>query len=143
MTIRTYRDLVVWQKAMELAKEVYFLAGRLPFEERFGLAGQLRRAAVSVPSNIAEGQARRHSGEFRQSLSMAIGSLAELDTQLRLADLLGFLGEGETNRALLLIDEIRRMAFTLARRLPDSRARRRLPLSNQVPSRHSPHTTDH
>ncbi|MFM8808089.1 MAG: four helix bundle protein, partial [Chthoniobacterales bacterium] len=79
-----YRDLVVWQKGLALAKEVYLLTKQLPSDERFGLVFQKRRAAVSVPSNIAEGQARHTTGEFIQFISHAEGSVAELDTQLTL-----------------------------------------------------------
>ena len=83
--IRDYKDLHVWQKGMELAKQVYLLTNRFPSEEKFGLISQMRWAAVSVPSNIAEGQARNTTGEFVQFLSHAEGSAAELDTQLRLS----------------------------------------------------------
>ena len=83
--IRDYKDLHVWQKGMQLAKQVYLLTNRFPSEEKFGLISQMRRAAVSVPSNIAEGQARNTTGEFVQFLSHAEGSAAELDTQLRLS----------------------------------------------------------
>lgn len=81
--VRSYRDLLVWQKGMELAKELYSVTGKLPADERFGLISQLRRAGVSVPSNIAEGQARRSLKEFVQFLYIAKGSLVELDTQLK------------------------------------------------------------
>jgi four helix bundle protein len=83
---RDYRDLIVWQKGIVLAKKVFELTRRFPSEERFGLISQMRRAAVSVPSNVAEGQARRTTGEFINSLSHAEGSLAELDTQLVLSN---------------------------------------------------------
>ncbi len=75
-----YRDLVVWQKGIELAKLIYVLTESLPSEEKFGLVSQMRRAAVSVSSNIAEGQARHTTGEFIQFISHAEGSVAELDT---------------------------------------------------------------
>jgi four helix bundle protein len=88
--IRDYKDLHVWQKGMELAKQVYLLASRLPSDRKFGLVSQMRRAAVSIPSNIAEGQARSTTGEFVQFLSHAEGSAAELDTQLRLSIELGY-----------------------------------------------------
>jgi four helix bundle protein len=74
MAVKGYEDLIVWQKGIELAKEVYRLVGKFPSSERFGLTSQLQRAAVSVPSNIAEGQARRNSREFRQFLYQALGS---------------------------------------------------------------------
>src|SRR5678816_2669002 len=84
-TTRSYKDLVVWQKGIALAKLVYQLTNRFPREEKFGLVSQMRRAAVSVPSNIAEGQARHTTGEFIQFISHAEGSVAELDTQLILS----------------------------------------------------------
>ena len=85
-----YRDLLVWQKGMALVKEIYKLTRSFPEDERFGLISQMRRAAVSIPSSIAEGQARRTTKEFVQFISHAEGSLAELDTQTRLGIELGF-----------------------------------------------------
>jgi four helix bundle protein len=84
-TTRSYKDLVVWQEGIALAKLVYQLTKNFPSEEKFGLLAQMRRAAVSIPSNIAEGQARHTTGEFIQFISHAEGSLAELDTQLILS----------------------------------------------------------
>jgi four helix bundle protein len=88
--IRDYKDLQVWQKAMELAINVFRLTRDFPSDGKFGLVPQMRRAAVSVASNLAEGQARNTPGSFVQFISHAEGSLAELDTQLRLAVALGF-----------------------------------------------------
>jgi four helix bundle protein len=90
-----YKDLIVWQKAMVLVTEVYRITGCFPNEERFGLASQMRRAAVSVPSNIAEGQGRLTRGEFRQFLGIAKGSLMELETQLLIARNLAYLRDSE------------------------------------------------
>jgi four helix bundle protein len=80
-----YRDLLVWQKGMTLARRIYAITRSFPQEEKFGLVSQMRRAAVSVPSNLAEGQARKSAAEFIQFISNAEGSLAELDTQLQLS----------------------------------------------------------
>ena len=91
--MKHYKDLLVWQKAIALVTQVYVVTRSFPREERYGLTSQIRRAAVSVPSNIAEGQARLTPGEFRQSLGIAKGSLAELDTQLIIAENLGYLTE--------------------------------------------------
>jgi four helix bundle protein len=88
--VKDYKDLHVWQKGMELAKQIYLLTSRFPSEEKFGLTSQMRRAAVSIPSNIAEGQARNTTGEYIQFLSHSEGSAAELDTQLRLSVELGY-----------------------------------------------------
>lgn len=81
-TITSFRDLRVWQEGIELVKEIYHLCARLPKDELFALANQMKRAAVSVPSNIAEGHSRKHRAEYRQFVYIAIGSLAELETQL-------------------------------------------------------------
>src|SRR5919197_6314387 len=89
-TTRSYKDLIVWQKGIALAKLVYGLTQTFPSEEKFGIIAQMRRAAVSIPSNIAEGQARHTTGEFVQFISHAEGSVAELNTQLILAIELGF-----------------------------------------------------
>ncbi len=91
--MKHYKDLLVWQKAIALVTQVYVVTRTFPREERYGLTSQIRRAAVSVPSNIAEGQARLTPGEFRQFLGVARGSLAELDTQLIIATNLGYLTE--------------------------------------------------
>src|SRR5688572_11677843 len=88
MRSRSYKDLVVWQKSIALCKLVYLTCESFPKSELYGLASQMKRAAVSVASNIAEGQARQHIGEFRQFLAMANGSLAELDTQRIIAETL-------------------------------------------------------
>ena len=86
-TVRSYRELKVWQKGIELVEMVYRLTQSFPRSETFGCASQMQRAAISIPSNIAEGQGRQHTGEFRQFLHTAIGSAAELDTQLLLLNL--------------------------------------------------------
>src|SRR5689334_21002042 len=90
-TVRTHRDLIAWQEALRLVEVVYRDTAAFPKEETFGLRMQLRRAAVSVPSNIAEGAARNTTGELVQFLGIARGSLAEVETQLELAARLGFL----------------------------------------------------
>ena len=82
---RGYRDLVAWQKAMELVTEIYTATRCFPSDERFGLTSQMRRAAVSIPSNIAEGHGRQSQGEFRQFVGNARGSLTELETHIQIA----------------------------------------------------------
>jgi four helix bundle protein len=114
---RSYRDLIVWQKAIILAKTIYALTGAYPKEERFGLVAQMRRAAVSIPSNIAEGQARRTTGEFIHFISYAEGSLAELDTQIVLSVELGFAVAATIEPADTGITELRKMLFALRRSL--------------------------
>ena len=115
-----YRDLLVWQKGIALVKEVYLLTRGFPDDERFGLVSQMRRAAVSIPSNIAEGQARHTTGEFVQFISHAEGSLAELDTQVRISTELGICrGTMVAQVATIaqLADELRRMLNSLRRKL--------------------------
>ena len=114
---RGYRDLVVWQKGMDLAKEIYLPTKHLPADEKFGLVSQMRRAAVSIPSNIAEGQARRTTGEFIQFISHAEGSVAELDTQLTLCQSLKLLTSINSSPAANLLEELRRMLNGLRRKL--------------------------
>ncbi len=89
--IRTHKDLDVWKEAMNLVKEVYLVAENFPKEETYGLVSQIKRSAVSIPSNIAEGAARNSRKEFIQFLYIALGSLAELETQLLLGQELGFI----------------------------------------------------
>lgn len=106
---RNYRDLVVWQKAIKLVKAVYLLTRQFPKTERFALTDQIRRAAVSVPSNIAEGQGRRSVNEFRHFLRVSLGSLAELDTQLTIGQELGYVGQCELDPIHADIVEVRKM----------------------------------
>ena len=112
-----YKDLIVWQKGIALAKIVYRLTQRFPSAEKFGLVAQMRRAAVSIPSNLAEGQARHTTGEFVQFISHAEGSAAELDTQLILSCELSFCDQPSTATAFELIGELRRMLNVLRRKL--------------------------
>jgi four helix bundle protein len=112
-----YKDLLVWQKGMALAWLVYKLTKRFPDGEKYGLTSQLRRAAVSVPSNIAEGQARQSTKEFLQLLSHAQGSLAEVETQLLLGIELGFVQHLEVDPALSETDELQKMLVALKRKL--------------------------
>ena len=123
MSLKTqsYRDLLVWQKSIELTKLLYRVTALFPAEEKFGLISQIRRAAISVPSNIAEGQARNTTGEFIQFISHAEGSAAELDTQLFLSVELGFVPAAEAAALFALIDEVRRMLNGLRRKLSEGR----------------------
>jgi four helix bundle protein len=116
-TTRSYKDLVVWQKGIALAKLVYQVTKTFPSEQEFGLVAQMRRAAVSIPSNIAEGQGRHTTGEFIQFISHAKDSLAELDTQLILSIELKFCRDVGAEAASELIAELRRMLNVLRRKL--------------------------
>jgi four helix bundle protein len=117
---QNYKDLIVWQKGIALAKAIYQLTSKFPGEEKFGLVSQMRRAAVSIPSNIAEGQARHTTGEFIQFISHAEGSTAELETQLILSVELGFVAKDSAKTHFSLLDEIRRMLNSLRRKLSDA-----------------------
>lgn len=119
MAVRGYRELVVWRRAMQLARETYRVAAALPPSERYGMASQLRRAAVSVASNIAEGHSRAHVREFLQLLSVARGSTVELETQLLLAQLVGHVRGREIRTALALCDEVSRMLTVMRAKLAD------------------------
>ena len=112
-----FKDLIVWQKSMALTKEIYVLVKRLPKEELYALSDQMRRAAVSIPSNIAEGQGRTSAKEFAHFLSIANGSKAELETQLLLCVELGYLESQEITVSIGLIDEIGRILYTMMKKL--------------------------
>lgn len=107
---KSFKELAVWQRAMELGLAIYKLTGTFPDSERFGLVNQLRRASVSVPSNIAEGYGRATKGEYLQFLGMARGSNSEIETQLVLAKRLGFGSKQE-------LDEMGRMLTATIRTL--------------------------
>jgi four helix bundle protein len=109
VAIQTFRDLVVWQGAMELATDVYTLTQGFLKTEVFGLSSQLQRAVVSIPSNIAEGHARDSTKEFLRFISIAKGSLAELETQLILANRLNYIEEETLSSLLGKAGEIGRM----------------------------------
>ena len=106
---RSYRELIAWQKAMKLVTEIYAVTQRFPSEERYGLTNQLRRAAVSVPSNIAEGQARFSQKEFHHFLSQARGSLVEIETQLLIAKDLKYIVPAKAEELLVRADELGRI----------------------------------
>lgn len=116
---RNYRDLVVWQDSIQLAKAIYKLTEKFPKHETYALADQIRRAAVSVPSNIAEGQARKAPGDFRRFLHIALGSLAEVDTQLVLAQEFGYLTDSDVHKMFEQIQLLRKKLYALINSLPN------------------------
>lgn len=118
--VKTYRDLIAWQRGMDLACEVHRLTAGFPREELYGLTRQLRAAAVSVPSNISEGQARGQR-EFRHYMSIALGSLQELETQVLLAERLTFADRGQVTPVMELAAEVGRLIHGLTRSLADGR----------------------
>jgi len=115
-----YKELIVWQKGMELAKAVYRLTARFPAEEKYGLATQMRRTAVALPSAIAEGQARYGTQEFIHFLSRASGFLAELETQVLLSVDLNFCAGADTESILSEIGEVQKMVAAIRRKLGQS-----------------------
>jgi len=117
MGSQSYRDLVVWQKGIELSVLVYEVCSTFPKSELYGLADQMKRAVVSISSNIAEGQARQHIAEFSHFLSISNGSLAELDTQRIIAEKMGFLSLQQSVELDLRITEIRKMLYSLRSKL--------------------------
>jgi four helix bundle protein len=123
-----FRDLVVWQKSMQLAVEIYELTEEFPREEIYGLTSQMRRSAVSIPSNIAEGQGRANPAEFRQFISIARGSNCELQTQLELALALKFGNAATIDLAQQLSEEVRKMLYGLLSSLKQPSKRTNLEL---------------
>jgi four helix bundle protein len=117
MSGRSYKELLVWQRSMSLVTDIYQSTKNFPKEEVYGLTGQLKRAAVSVPSNIAEGQGRDSVKEFIHHLSIAYGSLMELETQLQIAANLGYLNQAEANEMLEKASEVGRLLNGLSRSL--------------------------
>ncbi len=129
--VQSYRDLLFWQKGVELVKKIYQLTREFPTEERFGQANQMQSSATSIPSNIAEGQARQHTNEFRQFLFVALGSIAELDTQIVIAQSLGYIAEEDAQDLSGSIVELQKMIHSLIRRLP-KRSPRKPPMLQEL-----------
>lgn len=115
--ISSYKDLIVWQRSMDLVESIYQITSKFPSAEQWGLVSQMRRAAVSVPSNIAEGYGRQATGNYRHHLSIARGSLLELETQVLLSERLGYLRLDGAVTILAEIEEISRMLATLVSKL--------------------------
>lgn len=115
--MKDFKDLIVWQKAMELVTEVYCLVKKLPKEELFSLSDQIRRAVISIPSNIAEGHGRNSTKEFIQFLAIAKGSKAELETQLLICVKINYLNNSDIETAINLIKEVGKMLNALQKSL--------------------------
>ena len=111
--MKSFRELRVWQRAIDLVERIYLLTQRFPREEIYGLTSQIRRASVSVPSNIAEGHTRHHLKEYLHHLSMAQASLAELETQLEIANRLKFIEPSQLNDSLREIESLGKQMFAL------------------------------
>ena len=117
MPVKSYRDLEVWQKAMRSVVNCYRVGDAFPKDEKYGLTVQLQRAAVSVPANIAEGQGRNHTKEFINHLSIAYGSLMEVETHLQIAHDLGYIDQEALDDLFIQSNEIGRMLNGLMRAL--------------------------
>ncbi|HEX9292253.1 MAG TPA: four helix bundle protein [Gemmatimonadales bacterium] len=115
--VRGYRDLIVWQDSMDLVLSIYRITAAFPKEERYSLVSQLRRAAVSVPSNIAEGHGRSRTGDYLRHLSVAVGSLSEVETQVQIARRLEYITEDDQSRLLESCNAIAKMFGGLIRSL--------------------------
>ena len=115
--MKNYRDLIVWQKAMDLVEEIYRITEFLPNEEKFGLSLQLKRAAVSIPSNIAEGYERNTTKDYIKFLSIAKASRAEVETQLYICKRLKFLTDDEIKKSLEICEEIKRIIIAIFKNL--------------------------
>jgi len=119
--VQSYRELLVWQKSIDLCENCYRFTSRLPKEEVYGLSSQIRRASVSVPSNIAEGFARENKGTFVHHLRISQGSLKELETQLVICQRVGLATDRDVGPLLSIADEVGKMIRSLVRSLQDSR----------------------
>ncbi len=117
MTLNSFKDLNAWKKGMELVVEIYRCSRKLPRGEQYGLSIQLQRAAVSIPANIAEGYGRLHRGEYVHHLSIANGSLTELETLLEIALALNYLGQEDIRKAKTILDEEGKLLYRLVKSL--------------------------
>jgi len=117
MKIKSYKDLNIWKRSIEVVEDIYKMTKNFPKEEIYGLTSQLRRSAVSIPSNIAEGFARFHNKEYKQFLFISLGSCAELSTQIIISLQLKYLESKEADQLLNEIDEISKMTMSLIKKL--------------------------
>jgi four helix bundle protein len=115
--IRSFKDLQIWRRSIKLVEDIYAATRPFPKEEMYALTSQLRRSAVSIPSNISEGFARLHNKEYRQFLYMSLGSCAELTTQVVIASQLKYIEKGKADKLLDTIEEISKMTMGLIKKL--------------------------
>ena len=130
-TVRGYQDLRVWKQGMQISKSIYLLTNSFPKHESYGLTSQLRRAATSIPANIAEGHARSSTKEYLKFLSIALGSLAECETFLILSQELGYSSSEESKKILERLGREGRMLRSLHRSL-----KRKLPVKTSIKTKH-------
>jgi len=123
MQIKSFRDLRVWQGGMEIVQAIYAITQGFPKHELYGLASQIQRAAVSVPSNIAEGHARESTKEYLQHVSIAQASVAELETQLEIAKRLGYISSDEYDALLNQLSQLGKQLYALRNALLNSKAK--------------------
>ncbi len=117
MSIKSYKDLIVWQKAMILVKEIYLLTEYFPKDELYGITQQIRRAVVSIPSCIAEGYLRKHKKEYVHFLSISLGSAAELETQILICKMLPKFTQIDFTRTESLLTEVLKMLYVMTNKL--------------------------
>ena len=117
LDIKNYRDLIVWQKAMDLVEEIYKLTNEFPRDEVFVLVNQIRRAAISIPSNIAEGNSRKTKQDYARFLAIARGSKSEVETQIEICIRLHYLTQEQANSVLALCEEIGKMLNRIIQKL--------------------------
>jgi four helix bundle protein len=117
MAIETYRDLDIWKKGIEVVKDIYKLTEKFPRQEIYGLVSQMRRSAISIPSNVAEGFKRYHNKEYKQFLHITLGSCAELETQITIAKELKYIQQASEAALLEKLDHIGRMITNLLKKL--------------------------
>ena len=117
MKIKSYKDLDIWKRSIKLVEDIYRVTKSFPREELYGLTSQIRRAAVSIPSNIAEGFTRFHNKEYKQFLYIALGSCSELSTQLIIASRLKYFDNNKIEQLLNEIDEICKMTMSLIKKI--------------------------
>ncbi len=115
--IKEFKDLKIWQKGIEIVSDIYILTKKFPKEELYGLTSQIRRSAISVPSNIAEGFRRYHNKEYKQFLYIALGSCAELETQITIAKNLKYITEDKEIELIEKLDHLCRMTSNLIKKL--------------------------
>ncbi len=123
-SINTYRDLIVWQKSMTFVTEVYLITKSFPSTENFGLISQIRRSAISIPSNIAEGYGRKSTGDYIRFLQIAVGSLFELQTQIEIAFNLLYIDKIIFDKSLIKTSELDRMLFSLINKIKGNDAQK-------------------
>ena len=115
--VNNFKDLKIWKIAIELVKKVYMISSKLPKEELYGLTSQIKRSAISIPSNVAEGFRRQHNNEFKQFLYISLGSCAELETQIIIVEELGYIDKNQTTKLLEDLDYICIMTSNLIKKL--------------------------